>query len=62
MKRKLSLISFLLIFFDGNAQIVDSTSLVKNQYKLSYKQFIAPTVLIGSGFLLKESIIFSSIL
>ena len=55
MKRKLSLISFLLIFFDGNAQIVDSTSLVKNQYKLSYKQFIAPTVLIGSGFLLKES-------
>ncbi len=55
MKRKLSLISFLLIFFHANAQIVDSTSLVKSQNKLSFKQFIAPTVLIGSGFLLNES-------
>ena len=55
MKRKLTLISFLLVVFNGNAQIADSTSLVKSQSKLSYKQFIVPTVLIGGGFLLKES-------
>jgi hypothetical protein len=54
MKIKLSILLFLLLLFQSQAQIVNTTSAVTTQNKLSYKQFIAPSALIGCGFLLKE--------
>jgi len=55
MKKTLLLILLVAFFFKSNAQSIDSITLVKSKNKISYNQFIAPTVLIGCGFLLKES-------
>lgn len=52
MKPKLITLSLSLLFFIGNAQTKDSIPSLKIQEKLSYKQFIAPAVLITSGALL----------
>ena len=52
MKYKLTTTLFLLLIFIGNAQTQDSISSPKSKYKISYKQFIAPAVLITTGTLL----------
>lgn len=53
MTNKLTaLLLLLLIFFKGNAQVTDSTSIVKQPDKLVLKQFIVPAVLATSGALL----------
>ena len=55
MKTKLASLSFLLLVFMGNAQTKDSIASEKKEDKLSYKQFIAPAVLVTSGALLLNS-------
>jgi membrane-associated phospholipid phosphatase len=57
MKIQLSIFLFLLLLSQSQAQIIDTTSAITTQNKLSYKQFIASSALIGSGFLLKESLL-----
>ncbi|WP_395051263.1 phosphatase PAP2 family protein [Flavobacterium sp.] len=52
MKTKLITFTFSLLVFLGNAQTKDSIAPLKNQDKLSYKQFIAPAALITAGTLL----------
>jgi membrane-associated phospholipid phosphatase len=52
MKTKISTLLFFLLVFIGNAQYKDTIATIKNQDKISYKQFIAPVVLISSGALL----------
>ena len=55
MKTKLASLSFLLLVFMGNAQTKDSIASEKKEDKISYKQFIAPAVLVTSGALLLNS-------
>ena len=55
MKSKFITLSLSLLFFIGNAQTKDSILSPKIQEKLSYKQFIAPAVLITSGALLVKT-------
>ncbi|MFV5686841.1 phosphatase PAP2 family protein [Flavobacterium sp. GB2R13] len=52
MKTKLTIILFLLLIFKGNAQSNDTISSIKNEDKISYKNFIAPVALITGGALL----------
>jgi membrane-associated phospholipid phosphatase len=52
MKTKLITLSFLLLVFMGNAQSKDTIAAIKNQDKISCKQFIAPVALLSSGALL----------
>lgn len=52
MKTKLTALLFSLLVFMGNAQSKDTIAAIKNQDKLSYKQFIAPAALITAGTLL----------
>jgi len=52
MKIKLSLLLFTLLVFNVNAQKKDTITAIKNQEKISYKQFIAPVALITAGSLL----------
>ena len=52
MKTKLLTLTFSLLVFLGKAQTKDSISILKNQNKISYKQFIAPVALITAGTLL----------
>ncbi len=52
MKTKLTTLLFSLLVFMGNAQSKDTISAIKNQEKISYKQFIAPAALITAGTLL----------
>ena len=52
MKTKLTTLLFSLLVFMGNAQSKDTIAKIKNQDKISYKQFIAPVVLITAGTLL----------
>ena len=52
MQTKLLTLTFSLLVFLGNAQTKDSIAPLKNQDKLSYKQFIAPAALITAGTLL----------
>jgi membrane-associated phospholipid phosphatase len=52
MKVKFITLIFSLLVLMGNAQNQDSTWISKSQNKISYKQFIAPTLLITSGGLL----------
>jgi membrane-associated phospholipid phosphatase len=52
MKTKISTLLFSLLVFIGNAQTKDTIAAIKNQDKISYKQFIAPVALITSGALL----------
>ncbi len=55
MKTKLASLFLLLLVFMGNAQPKDSIASTKKEDKLSYKQFIAPAVLVTSGALLLNS-------
>lgn len=55
MKTKLTTLLFSLLVFMGNAQSKDTIAKIKNQDKISYKQFIAPVVLITAGTLLLNS-------
>ncbi len=55
MKIKLTTLMFSLLVFLGNAQSKDTIAAIKNQDKISYKQFIAPAALITSGALLINS-------
>lgn len=52
MKTKFLTLTFSLLVFIGNAQTKDSIASIKNQDKLSYKQFIVPVALITAGTLL----------
>lgn len=52
MKTKFLTLTFSLLVFIGNAQSKDTISATKIQDKLSYKQFIAPAILITAGTLL----------
>lgn len=52
MKTKLIAPLFLLLVFMGNAQSKDKIAAIKNQDKISFKQFIAPVALLSSGALL----------
>lgn len=52
MKTKLSIILFSIFISIGNAQSKDSLSAIKNQDKISYKNFIAPAALVTGGALL----------
>lgn len=52
MKTKISILLFSLMVFMGNAQTKDTIAAVKNQDKISVKQFIAPVALIITGALL----------
>ena len=52
MKTKLTTLLFSLLVFTGNAQSKDTIAAIKNQDKISYKQFIAPVALITAGTLL----------
>jgi membrane-associated phospholipid phosphatase len=52
MKIKLTTLLFSFLIFMGNAQSKDTITAINNQDKISYKQFIAPTVLITAGTLL----------
>jgi hypothetical protein len=52
MKTKFLTLVFSTLAFLGNAQSNDTISTIKNQDKLSYKQFIAPVALITAGTLL----------
>ncbi len=52
MKTKISILLFSLLVFMGNAQTKDTIAAVKNQDKISAKQFIAPAALITTGTLL----------
>lgn len=55
MKAKLITLLFLLLVFMGNAQTKDTITAIKNQDKISCKQFIAPVALITAGALLLNS-------
>lgn len=55
MKKCFLLIIILASFFKTTAQTIDSISTVKSQNKILSTQLIAPTLLIGCGFLLKTS-------
>ena len=55
MKTKLITLTLLLLVFMGNAQTKDTIAAIKNQDKISYKQFIAPVALIISGTLLLKT-------
>lgn len=55
MKTKLITLTLLLLVFMGNAQTKDTIVAIKNQDKISYKQFIAPVALITSGTLLLKT-------
>lgn len=55
MKTKLTTLLFLLLVFMGKAQTNDTIVVIKNQDKISYKQFIAPVALLTSGTLLLNS-------
>jgi len=52
MKTKLTTLLFSLLVFMGNAQSKDTIAAIKNQDKISYKQFIAPVAVITTGTLL----------
>ena len=52
MKTRLTTLLFSLLVFMGNAQSKDTITAIKNQDKISYKQFIAPVTLIAAGTLL----------
>ena len=52
MKTTLTTLLFSLLVFKGNAQSKDTIAPIKNQDKISYKQFIAPAFLISAGTLL----------
>ncbi len=52
MKFKLIFFLFSVFFYNGNAQSKDTITAIKNQDKLSYKQFIAPVALITAGTIL----------
>lgn len=52
MKIKLTTLLFSLLVFMGNAQSKDTIAAIKNQDKISCKQFIAPVALITAGTLL----------
>lgn len=52
MKTKLTTLLFTLLVFLGNAQTRDTVAAIKNTDKISYKQFIAPAILVTSGALL----------
>jgi membrane-associated phospholipid phosphatase len=52
MKTKLITFLFSLLVFMGNAQSKDTIAKIKNQDKISYKQFIAPVALLTAGTLL----------
>jgi len=52
MKTKISTLVFSLLVFMGNAQSKDTIAAIKNQDKISAKQFIAPVALITTGALL----------
>ena len=52
MKAKLITLLFSLLVFMGNAQSKDTIAAIKNQDKISYKQFIAPVALVTAGTLL----------
>lgn len=55
MKTKLTTLLFSLLVFMGNAQSKDTIAAIKNQDKMSYRQFIAPVVMITAGTLLLNS-------
>lgn len=46
------IVLFVLFFFNGNAQIIDTVSTPKNRDKIALRQLIVPTVLVTSGALL----------
>ena len=52
MTNKLTALLLLLLVFKGNAQVIDSSSIVKQHDKLALKQFIVPAALVTSGALL----------
>lgn len=52
MQTKFLTLSLLLLFFLGNAQTRDTIAFTNNMHRHSYKQFIAPVVLITAGTLL----------
>ena len=55
MNVKIYIVIAILTSFIGNAQQKDSISLLIKEDKLSYKQFIIPTVLISGGLLMKNT-------
>ena len=55
MKIKLILVLFLASFFYGNAQSNDSIFFAKSPKNITYKQLVAPVVLISGGFVLKNT-------
>lgn len=55
MKTKLTTLMFSLLVFLGNAQSKDTIAAIKNQDKISFKQFIAPVALITTGALMVNS-------
>jgi hypothetical protein len=55
MKTKLLTLLFSSIVFLGNAQSNDTISKIKNQDKISYKNFIAPVALVTAGALLLKT-------
>jgi hypothetical protein len=55
LKIKLTIILFSVLISTGNAQSKDSLSLLENQDKISYKNFVAPAVLITGGIVLFNS-------
>jgi hypothetical protein len=52
MTNKLLTLVLLVLVFKGNAQIIDSTSIIKQQDKLALKHFVVPAVLVTGGALL----------
>ena len=55
MKTKILALTFSFLVFFANAQTKDSISISKSKDKITYKQFIAPAVLITCGTLLLNS-------
>lgn len=55
MNTKLTTLLLSLMVFMGNAQSKDTIAAIKNQDKISYKQFIAPVALLTAGSLLLNS-------
>ncbi len=55
IQTKLFTLLFSSFVFFGNAQSSDTLSTLKNQDKISYKKFIAPTILITAGTLLLKT-------
>lgn len=52
MMNKLTALILLLLVFKANAQVIDSTSIVKSHDKLALKQLVIPAALVTSGALL----------